>query len=92
MNLEQRLKLAQLPKKEQLILLQKLAKWDAAVKKEGLGSFEKNGKYGYFDKDGKVVIPNIYDSVEEFSNGLAKVKLNGKWGFINKEGVQFWED
>lgn len=92
MNLEQRLKLAQLPKKEQLIVLQRLAKWKDIIEKEGLCSFKRDGKYGYNDKDVKEVIPCIYDSAEEFSNGLAKVKLNDRWGYINKKGEQFWED
>lgn len=92
MNLQQRLKLAQLPKKQQLMVLEKLAKRKAIIEKEGLCSFKKDEKYGYSDKDGKEVIPCIYDSVEEFSNGLAKVKLNDKWGYINKKGEQFWED
>lgn len=92
MNLEQRLKLAQLPKKEQLNFLMKLAKWKSAVDKEGLGSIKRDDKYGYSDKSGKVVISCIYDSAEEFSNGLAKVKLDDRFGYIDKEGVQYWED
>ncbi len=92
MKLEQRLKLAQLPKRKQLELLMILANSKKVLEKEGLISFEKEDKHGFIDKDGNEIIPCIYDSVEEFSNGLALVKLNGKSGYINKENVQYWED
>lgn len=45
-----------------------------------------NGKYGYFDVNGRIVIPCIYDYAEEFKDGIAKVELNGKWGLINTKG------
>jgi len=92
MNLQQRLKLAQLPKKEQLLLLMRLSKLKTVLDKEGLISFQKGEKHGFIDKEGNEIIPCIYDSVEEFSDGLAKIKLDGKLGYINKEGVQYWED
>jgi hypothetical protein len=92
MDLKQRLKLAQLPKKQQLVLLMKLSKLQAILDKEGLISFQKEEKYGFIDKNEKEIIPFMYDSVEEFSDGLAKVKLNGKSGYINKDNVQYWED
>lgn len=49
-------------------------------------SFEgDNGKYGFKDKDGNVVIPAKYDNTYQvFSEGLTAVKTNGKWGFIDK--------
>lgn len=55
---------------------------------EGLAVAKLNGKYGFIDKTGKLVIPLIYDDVEDFFNeGLAGVKLNGKWGYIDKSGI-----
>ncbi|MFZ2890092.1 WG repeat-containing protein [Sulfuricurvum sp.] len=44
-----------------------------------------NGKFGYKDESGVVVIPLKYDYAKRFfsDNGLAPVKLNGKWGYIN---------
>lgn len=53
---------------------------------EGLASFEKNGKWGYLNTDGEIVINAKYDMAYEFSEGLAAVKLADKWGFINPEG------
>ena len=45
-----------------------------------------DGKTGYIDTLGNVVIPTIYESGIQFSEGLAAVKLNGKWGYIDTIG------
>lgn len=54
-----------------------------------------NGKYGYVDKDGKVVIPHQFKSASSFSDGLARVAIDdenddtifGKHiGYIDKTG------
>ena len=45
-----------------------------------------NGKWGFVDKDGNLVIDAKYTDVRTFSNGLAAVKFNGAWGFIDGEG------
>ncbi len=48
---------------------------------------KKDGKYGYTDKDGNVVIDYIYEDATEQNNfGYAAVKKDGKWGAIDKEG------
>ena len=48
---------------------------------------KKNGKYGYIDKDGNVVINYIYDDATEQNNyGFASVKKDGKWGSIDASG------
>ncbi|OFX37723.1 MAG: hypothetical protein A2X08_04630 [Bacteroidetes bacterium GWA2_32_17] len=59
--------------------------------KEGYARVEKNGKYGFINKEGKELTP-FYDIAYSFSEGYAPVKKNGKWGFINKSGVEYWED
>ena len=43
-------------------------------------------KWGFADRDGKIVIECIYDEVKPFCEGLAAVKLNDKWGYINDKG------
>ena len=53
---------------------------------EGLAIVEKNGKYGYVDTTGQVVIPIKYDDAAPISEGLAKVNENGKYGFVDKTG------
>ena len=51
-------------------------------------AFKNNGKWGYADKDGNVVIEPEYDNAKSFSNGLGAVCKDGKWGFINKQKEQ----
>lgn len=41
---------------------------------------------GFTDKDGKVIIPIIYEDAKGFGmGGLAAVKKNGKWGFVDRK-------
>ena len=48
---------------------------------------KKDGKYGYTDKDGRVVVDYIYDdATEQNKYGYAAVKKDGKWGSIDKAG------
>lgn len=39
---------------------------------DGLAKVEKDGKWGYVDKAGNIVVPIKYDGLEDFTNGLAK--------------------
>lgn len=49
---------------------------------------KKDGKYGYVNKTGDVVIDYIYDdATEQNSCGYAAVKKDGVWGSIDKAGV-----
>jgi len=50
-----------------------------------------NGKQGFIDRNGQVVIKPIYEQVESFADGLAPVKVKDKWGFIDKTGKIFIE-
>ena len=48
---------------------------------------KKNGKYGFVDKNGNVVVDYIYDDATEQNNlGFAAVNKDGKWGSIDKNG------
>ncbi len=50
-----------------------------------LESFYKKGKYGFKDKNGRVVIRPKYYWVGEPSEGLIPVSVNGQtWGYINE--------
>ena len=45
---------------------------------------EKNDKYGYHDKDGKLLIPAQYDHIySEDSKGMIKVEINDKYGLVD---------
>lgn len=43
-----------------------------------------NGKWGFINTNGEVVILPQYDCVDDFSEGLAGIKNGGFWGYINK--------
>ncbi|HEC1792471.1 TPA: WG repeat-containing protein [Campylobacter lari] len=45
-----------------------------------------NGKWGFIDKNGEIIINPIFDNVSNFKENLASVNLNGKWDFIDKNG------
>ena len=48
---------------------------------------KKDGKYGYVDKEGNVVIDYIYDDAKEQNScGFAAVKKDGKWGSVDSKG------
>ena len=48
---------------------------------------KKDGKYGFVDKDGNVVVDYIYDDVtSQNAYGYAGIKKDGKWGSIDRTG------
>lgn len=48
---------------------------------------KKDGKYGFVDKQGNIVIDYIYDeATEQNSYGYAGIKKDGKWGVIDSKG------
>ena len=53
---------------------------------EGIAWVRKDGKYGFVDKTGKVVIPLIYDDAYHFYNGEAEVSVDDERFYIDKEG------
>jgi len=58
---------------------------------EGLIGVERDEKEGFFDYEGKLQVPLIYDYVSNFENGSSRVKVNGKFGFINSKGEYLLE-
>ncbi|MDR1056955.1 MAG: WG repeat-containing protein [Prevotellaceae bacterium] len=48
--------------------------------------FSENGKYGFRNTEGHVLVRAEYDWANDFSEGLALVKTEGKWGYIDKAG------
>jgi len=67
--------------------------WVIPAQYDGVGSFsgglaevKQNGKWGFIDKTGQMVITPQFTLTRKFSDGLAPVQQDGKWGFINKSG------
>ena len=62
-------------------------RWDGAKDfSENLAAVKKDGKWGYIDCDGNVIVKPMYSSANSFSEGLAAVQNDGKWGYIDKTG------
>ena len=48
---------------------------------------KKDGKYGYINNRGEVIVDYIYDdATEQNEEGYASVNQNGKWGSIDATG------
>ena len=54
--------------------------------REGLALVKQNGKVGFIDKAGNMVVEPQWDVAYSFSDGLAAVALRGKWGYIDQTG------
>lgn len=54
--------------------------------REGLAAVQRNGLWGYIDKDGNEVIPCQYESAEYFNNSRAIVSKGGLYGCIDTKG------
>ena len=53
---------------------------------QGLAAVQRDGKWGYIDTKGRLVIDYQFDSAEKFSEGLAFVVQNKKRGYIDSSG------
>ena len=56
------------------------------INESGLIKVENNGKYGWKNEKGDIVIPIQYDMAMDFHEGLAMVTLNYVVGFVDKYG------
>jgi hypothetical protein len=54
---------------------------------EGLVAFAANGKTGYMNQKGEVIIAPKFDEAWMFSEGLAAVRVGAQWGFIDRTGA-----
>lgn len=62
---------------------------------DNLYVIKQEGKYGYIDRDGKVVIKPIYLKAKDFAEGVAPVVTpDGNWSIINRAGevISTWKD
>mgnify|MGYP005770381637 CR=1 FL=1 len=52
-----------------------------------LFAYQENGKWGFKNKEGNMVIEPVYDMVTECNSyGFAGIKQNDKWGVVDKNG------
>lgn len=55
--------------------------------KNGILIAENSGKYGIFNKNGKLVVDFIYEEIQNYETiELLSVKSNNKWGCIDSKG------
>ena len=47
---------------------------------------KQNGKWGFADTDGTIVIDCQFEDAKSFGQHLAAVKQDGKWGYIDRTG------
>lgn len=52
----------------------------------GIAGVKKDGKWGYINTKGNLIVPFIYDDVDPVVFGYARVKKGDKYGFIDSEG------
>lgn len=59
---------------------------------EGMIAFAKNNLFGFWNKNGKIIIAPRYKKVESFQKNLVGVlKQNNHWAIINKAGKELIE-
>lgn len=51
----------------------------------GLHPVQFEGKWGFIEKTGAMVISSQFERAESFSEGLAAVLISDKWGFVDTE-------
>jgi hypothetical protein len=61
-------------------------KYSSHLPNEGLICVRKNGKFGFIDYTGKVVIDFKFEKASDFEKGYSVIKLNGQFGLIGKDG------
>lgn len=62
-------------------------KQEEVLKSNTLFLSKKDGKYGFVNKDGIVVVDYIYDdATEQDEYGYSSIKKDGKWGAIDQTG------
>ena len=57
-----------------------------AFGEDGCAAVCNDGKWGFVDSDGDLVIDYIYEDAQSFQNGYAAVCNDGKWGYIDEDG------
>ena len=59
-----------------------------ALPNNTLFAVSRYGLWGFEDKDGNIIVEQVYDMVTEFNKyGFAGIKEGNKWGIINEQGT-----
>lgn len=59
-----------------------------AFNSDMLAAVMNEGKWGFVDSDGAMVVDYIYDGAKSFACGMAAIAIDGKWGYINSDDYQ----
>jgi hypothetical protein len=49
---------------------------------------KRNGKWGFYDRQGKLKIPHLYDEISHFNNNIAAVRLDKEKFLIDTNGLK----
>lgn len=52
---------------------------------EDLARVKSEGKYGFVDRCGRIVVEPVFDEAISFSGGFSQVSKGGKWGIRGQE-------
>ncbi len=55
---------------------------------DGVAPVEIDKKWGFIDKQGKLIIPAKYDEVSSFNDDVATARMGDNWYIINKQGTE----
>ena len=55
--------------------------------KEAPLAFCREGKWGFVESDGTILLEPVYEDAKSFSKGLAAAREDGKWGYIDRNGA-----
>ena len=58
---------------------------------EGFAAVKINGKWGYINKAGHLVIEPKLDRVYSFQHGLALIRVGNQLEYIDKTGKPLWQ-
>jgi hypothetical protein len=58
----------------------------AAPSDSALLSVMKEGRIGFINRQGEIIIQPQFENAREFSDGMAAISVNEKWGFIDFTG------
>ena len=65
--------------------------YDAALSfTEDLAAVSIDGRWGFINADGDIIIDIKHDNVTPYDNGLSLVNLNETLSYIDKKGKEIW--